>query len=314
LINEGFVEETGVTSGVRPGKPATSLAVREDSCDIIALDLSAQDILRAGVYSLRGEKRAESSLALEGRVAEEAVDVVLELIQKTIPLATHRILGIGIGSPGIVDDAGTVLAAPNLNWREVNLQEIVTDRFGFPAVVQNDANAAVMAEKVFAEASPDLVRVQISRGVGAGVLLKGSLVLGSGGAAGEIGHLVIEHKGLECSCGKQGCLETWISVPSLRLRLESDEAHSGTIMAEAGRRLGMALAPIVAALDLQHIIVGGPLDLIDETFINACQSLIIERTYSEFRRELSVKPSSLGHEAVLKGAVSLVLRATLGVS
>lgn len=314
LIEDGLVTETGMTVDVRPGKPAATLAVREDNCDIIALDLSAPETLRGGVFSLRGVKRAETSLNLEGRVSDAAVDAVLDIVDQTIKQATRPILGIGVGSPGIVDTDGRVIVAPNLEWRNVDLQSTIERRFGVHTVVQNDANVAVVAEKSFADSSSDLVRVQISRGVGAGVLLSGSLIIGPSAGAGEIGHVVIEHKGLTCSCGKQGCLETWISVPRLRQRLAENPSKTEEILSEAGRRLGMALAPIVSALDLQEIIIGGPEDLIDGRFLEACESLTIERTHSEFRRDLSVKLSSLGNEAVLLGAVSLVLRTTLGVS
>ncbi|MCL2736048.1 MAG: ROK family transcriptional regulator [Propionibacteriaceae bacterium] len=314
LIDEGLVAETGMTSGARPGKPAATLAVRDDTCDIMALDLSAPDVLRAGIYSMRGENRARVSLDLDGRTGPEAVDAVLELAERCASLATRPILGVGVGTPGTVDTQGTVIAAPNFDWYGVDLQDILAERLQVTTVIQNDANAAVIAETAFSEAGPTLVRVQISRGVGAGILLSGSLVLGTAAAAGEIGHVVIEHQGAMCSCGKRGCVETWISAPALQRRLSHESARREDVLAEAGRRLGMALAPIVAALDLTEVVVGGPEDLIDSVFIRACQDLIVERTRSQFRQEFTMRQSSLGGEAVLLGAVSLVMRTTLGVS
>ena len=314
LIDEGLVRETGITTGLRPGKPAATLDVREDTFDIMALDLAGPEILRAGLYSVRGAKRDEVSANLEGRTGEDATALTVDLARDCAGKATRPILGIGVGSPGAVDAFGTVIAAPNLDWHGVPLQDIISTRLGLPTVVQNDANTAVIAEKAFADGSSTLLRVQITRGVGAGILLSGSLVLGTSGAAGEIGHVVIDRQGALCSCGKRGCLETWISVPSLRARLAKKGSSSHEILAEAGRRLGMALAPVVAALDLQDVILGGPEDLLGGSFISACAELICERTHSEFRRDISMKLSSLGNEAVLLGAVSLVLRTTLGVS
>ena len=313
LIEAGLVEETGMAPGVRPGKPAATLAVREDSCDIVALDLSASDQLRAGVYSLKGVSRAQTTVNLDGRTGADAVQTVLDLTARCVSLATKPILGIGVGSPGTVDLSGTILAAPNLGWQNLPLQDMIAERFSLPTIVQNDANAAVIAEKVFSDAGSTLLRVQISRGVGAGVLLSGSLVLGSSAAAGEIGHVVIEHDGRPCSCGKRGCLETWISVPALSGRL-SAQAVREDVVEEAGRRLGMALAPVVVALDLPEVVLGGPADLIDSTFLAACLGLVLERTHSDFRQDLTMRLSSLGNEAVLLGAVSLVLRTILGVS
>lgn len=314
LIDEELVQETGLTVGIRPGKPAATLAVREDTRDILALDLSSADAFRAGVYTIRGGKKAETSVDLGGRRGEDAMDAVMELIDSCRAQARRPILGIGIGSPGAVDAFGTVIAAPNLGWDDLPLQDIVAERFGLPTVVHNDANTAVIAEKAFADASCNLLRVQISRGVGSGILLSGTVVLGTDGAAGEIGHVVIDRKGALCSCGKRGCLETWISVPALRERIAAAPDDADETLAEAGRRLGMALAPVVVALDLHEIILGGPQDLVGGVFLDECQGLIIERTHSQFRRDISMKLTSLGDEAVLLGAVSLVLRTTLGVS
>jgi len=314
LIDEGLIQETGITTGMRPGKPAATLDVREDTFDIMALDLAGPETWRAGLYSVRGVKRAEVSSDLEGCTGEDAVAVTVDLAKKCAAQANRPILGVGVGSPGTVDAFGTVIAAPNLDWHGVALQDIMAAELDLPVVVQNDANAAVIAEKAFADGGSTILRVQISRGVGAGILLSGALVLGTSGAAGEIGHLVIERQGEMCSCGKRGCLETWISVPSLRQRLKDTQDSRDEILAEAGRRLGMALAPVVAALDLQDIVLGGPEDLLGGAFVEACNGLITERTHSEFRRDLSMKLSTLGDEAVLLGAVSLVLRTTLGVS
>jgi predicted NBD/HSP70 family sugar kinase len=314
LIDHGLVAETGMTSAVRPGKPAATLGVREDTRDIVALDLSAPDIARAGTYSLKGVKRDEAILDLSGRTGAAAAAVVLRLVETCLERAQRTILGIGVGSPGAVDAFGTVIAAPNLGWYSLALQDMISEQFGLPTAVQNDASAAVVAEKTFADAGNDLVRVQISRGVGAGVLLGGTLVVGTSAAAGEIGHVVIEHQGALCPCGKRGCLETWISVPALRRRLAADVMAREEILSEAGRRLGMALSPVVATLDVPEIVVGGPEDLMGGAFLQACQDLVIERTHSDFRRDPSVKLSYLGNEAVLLGAVSLVLRTTLGVS
>jgi len=314
LIDEGLIQETGITAGLRPGKPAATLDVREDTCEIMALDLSGPEILKAGLYSVRGVKKDEVSLNLDGRTGEAAMAAVVELALLCAAKATHPLLGIGVGSPGAVDAFGTVIAAPNLDWHGVSLNDIISSRLDLPTVVQNDANTAVIGEKTFADGAATMLRVQISRGVGAGILLSGSMVLGTSGAAGEIGHVVIERDGALCSCGKRGCLETWISVPALRQRLQADPDRHDEILAEAGRRLGMALAPIVAALDLQEVVLGGPNALLAGPFLSACLGLITDRTHSEFRRDLKITLSSLGDEAVLLGAVSLVLRTTLGVS
>ncbi|MDR0847685.1 MAG: ROK family transcriptional regulator, partial [Propionibacteriaceae bacterium] len=280
LIDESLVEETGWTAGIRPGKPAATLAVRADTYDIVALDMSAPDKVLGGVFSLYGEQRTALSIDLAGRTGQAAIDALLDMVGQCVSAATHPILGIGVGTPGTVDAVGSVISAPNLAWHEVPLQDMIFERFDLPVAVQNDANAAAVAERSFTDCPSSFIRVQVTKGVGAGILLSGSLILGGSAAAGEIGHVVIERDGVTCSCGKQGCLETWISVPALRGRVEADSGSQDEILAEAGRRLGMALAPVVAALDLHDIVLGGPADLLGGPFLQASQELIIDRTHS----------------------------------
>lgn len=312
LIADELIAETGTTTGARPGKPATMLSVRDDSRDIIALDLSAPQTITGGVYSPRGQARHRAQRDLGTATGEAAYAAVLDLAQELIATATRPILGIGVGSPGTVDRRGTVIAAPNLAWHGLPLQQRLIEALDLPVHVENDANAAVLAEQAYAEGPANLIRIQISRGVGAGLLIAGSVVIGTSAAAGEIGHVVIDHGGAPCPCGKNGCLETWLSVPSLRHRMLTDEPTE--VLAEAGRRLGMALSPVVGMLDLNDIVVGGPAELIDGHLLANAQQVVTERTRSDFRGEVRLRLSSLGDDAVLLGAVALVRRIHLGVS
>lgn len=312
LIADDLVIETGTTADSRPGKPATMLSVRDDSRDIIALDLSAPQAISGGVFGLRGQARHLAQRDLGTATGEAAYDAVLDLARELIGAATRPVLGIGVGTPGTVDRRGTVIAAPNLAWHGLPLQQRLAEALDLPVHVENDANVAVLAERAFADGPANLIRVQVSRGVGAGLLIAGSVVTGISAAAGEIGHVVIEHGGAPCPCGKNGCLETWLSVPSLRRRMAADDPAE--VLAEAGRRLGMALSPVVGMLDLNDIVVGGPAELMDGPLLAAAQQVVTERTHSDFRGEVRLRLSSLGSDAVLLGAVALVRRIQLGVS
>ncbi len=191
----------------------------------------------------------------------EALDAARALAADLARAATCPILGLGVGTPGTVDRSGTVLWAPNLHWTDLPLQQLLADDLGLPVRVENDANVAVLAERRFAGGPGDLVRIQFSRGVGAGLLVGGHLVHGAASDAGEIGHVTIGGEdGPLCGCGKTGCLEAWASVPVLRGQLEADPA--GRRDPGLGRTLGLALAPVVGMLGLQHIVVGGPADVI----------------------------------------------------
>jgi predicted NBD/HSP70 family sugar kinase len=320
LIDAGLVAERGTAPSAGPGKPAIGLEIRTDARDIIAFDIAQPATVRIGVYDLAGGQRSVATASLGAARGGDAVAALGELAAAAIANADRPVLGVGIGSPGIVDAEGKVLSAEILGWTDVPLQALLAERLGVPVVVLNDANAAASAERSFGGGLADAIRVTITDGVGAGIMLGGELLIGKSAAAGEIGHVVVEYGGDHCRCGKDGCLETWISVPALNRRLRAGANIGGgpgsrsEILAEAGRRLGMALAPVVAALDVNEVVIGGPIDLLRGVFVTSAADLVSERTHSRFRADTTVRLSALGSEAVLLGAASLIRLSTLGIS
>src|SRR6195952_887132 len=251
LILEGLVIETGQREDARPGKPATMLDLNRNAFQIIGIDLSEYAIFRGAVLDLDGQILARAELPLAGATGADATALVTRLAETLVAAATLPILGLGVGSPGVVDLAGVVLSAPNLGWANETLQADLAARFNIPVVVANDANAAALAEHSFGEADSDMMLVKVGHGVGAGLLLDGTPLFGSRFAAGEIGHVVVgTDGGAECVCGKHGCLETWLATPRLEKAIAADPAARGEILTEAGQRLGIALAPVVGALNL----------------------------------------------------------------
>ena len=201
------------------------------------------------------EERAAAVDAAQGRGVDPAV--VVELVLATIARSPYPVLGIGIGTPGLVDRNGTVRTAPNLGWTDVPLQALVAEATGLPVLVSNDSDAATQAELSASPGSEDMVLVHVGRGVGCGIVTGGRRVSGAHHAAGEIGHVTVGTDGGEdCPCGKRGCLETWLSIPRLRAALDSPDGHE--VVEAGGERLGVALAPIVAALDLSEVVLAGP--------------------------------------------------------
>jgi predicted NBD/HSP70 family sugar kinase len=238
-------------------------------------------------------------------------------VQTLISQATAPILGIGVGSPGVVDLGGVVLSAPNLGWHDVALQAGLAARFPFPVLVANDANAAVLAEHSFGGAESDTMLIKVGHGVGAGLLLGGTPLFGSRFAAGEIGHVVVgTDGGDECACGKRGCLETWLATPRLdaKLAAAASSAAREEILREAGHRLGIALAPVVGALNLAEIVLSGPINLLDGPLALATIETLRSRTMAEFHGDLTLRMTTLGEDIVMRGAAVMVLSGQLGVS
>jgi predicted NBD/HSP70 family sugar kinase/biotin operon repressor len=315
LIAEGLVVETGQREDARPGKPATLLELDRTAFQIIGIDLSEYSIFRGAVLDLDGQIVHRAEVPLGGATGADATALVIELTESLVAQATLPILGLGVGSPGVVDLAGVVLSAPNLGWLGEDLQGILSTRFGLPVVVANDANAAALAEHSFGDADSDMMLVKVGHGVGAGLLLDGTPMFGSRFAAGEIGHVVVgTDGGLECVCGKHGCLETWLATPRLEKAIAASPQARAEILTEAGQRLGIALAPVVGALNLAEIVLSGPTELLDGPLALATIETLRSRTMAEFHGDLTLRMTTLGEDIVMRGAAVMVLSAQLGVS
>jgi predicted NBD/HSP70 family sugar kinase len=316
LMADGLVLELGQREDVRPGKPATLIDLNRGGFQIVGLDLSEHAVFRGAVLDLDGNILARAEVALEHRVGEAALALVIDLTRRLVSASTAPLLGIGVGSPGVVDLGGVVLTAPNLGWVDVALQQTLADEFGVGVIVANDANAAVLAEHSFGDADSDAMLVKVGHGFGAGLLLGGTPLFGSRFAAGEIGHVVVgTDGGATCVCGKVGCLETWLSIPNLTAKLAGSEpVDRDAVLVEAGQRLGIALAPVVGALNLSEIILSGPTELLDGVLAQATVETLRSRTMAEFHGFLTLRMTALGQDIVLRGAAVMVLSDSLGVS
>lgn len=317
LVADGIVIEKGVREAQGPGKPATLVDIDREGHQIIGLDLSGPDVFHGAVLSLDGDIITRREVArpetADGDAALAAVSVLARGLTSD---ATAPILGVGVGTPGVVSPRGVVLKAPTLGWTEVALERLIHDQLALPVLVANDANAAVLAEYTFGGAQGDIMLVKVGRGVGSGMLAGGQPMLGSHFAAGEIGHVTVGTDGGPlCACGKVGCLEAWLAVPALTARVAAAPASDRHgILTDAGERLGIALAPIVGALDLSEIVLSGPTELLDGALASATVETLRTRTLAQFHDNVRVRMTEQGQDIVLRGAAVMVLSARLGVS
>lgn len=313
LLGAGRVVELGTSQKVRPGKPATLVDVNRSGLQAVGLDLAAHDALRAGVLDLDGNilVRAER---LVGKASGDAVlSLVIDLVAEIVAAASAPLLGIGVGTPGIVGPGGVVEQAPNLGWRDIDLRAPLAERTGLPVFVVNDADAAAHAERTFGSGGDDMLLVKVGRGVGAGLIVGGSRVRGAHHAAGEIGHVVVgTDGGARCSCGKRGCLEVWAAAPRLQQALGKGAGRD--VLRDAGERLGIALAPVVAALDLSEVVLSGPVDLLEGELREALDATLRARLLRRPHTGLTVRLATDPGDIVLRGAVALVLWDQLGVA
>jgi len=191
LIDSGHAVELGPSDVVRPGKPGTLVDVNRTGLQTIGVDLAEHEVLRAAVLDLDGNILVRAERAIGDDTGQSVVDTVLDLVAETVAAATAPLLGIGIGTPGIVGPGGVVGTAPNLGWSDVPLRELVSAATGLPVFVVNDADAAGTAEVRFgagAGRSGVIVVVTLGTGIGSALFVDGTLVPNT-----ELGHLHLHH-------------------------------------------------------------------------------------------------------------------------
>jgi predicted NBD/HSP70 family sugar kinase len=330
LIATGLLRELGQGTSAG-GKPPTLLALNERGRDIVAIDLGHRPF-RAALVDLSGRihERIDAGGIAESPVGEAANETAMELIGNLIAKATAPVLGIGVGTPGVVDPDGRVLEATNLDWHGVDLATELRDRFNLPVSIANDAQVAALAE--FRRHPADhrnLLLVKLGTGVGAGVVLNGSLYKGQHSAAGEIGHVRVVDDGESCRCGNRGCLETVASVPAILRRLGADPqqtpwdalALAGLVgeqpvrqaLAEVGRHLGTVLSNVVAMLDVGHVVLAPELLNAGDVLVEAVRNELSSRILPATADLIEIRVTQLGGDLVLAGAASAVLADRLGV-
>lgn len=321
LMERGHVVELGQSGEVRPGKPAILVDINRQGLQVIGVDLSSESALRAAVLDLDGNILESLERTVGTATGEAVVGQLLELVSETAAKATAPLLGIGVGSPGIVSADGVVLTAPNLGWSGVPLRELLEQHTGLPTLVSNDADAAVHADHTFGGGCDDEILVKIGRGVGSGVIVGGQRARGAHSAAGEIGHVTVgTDTGAPCKCGRTGCLETWMSAPSLERALaeaaagENPEAATAVVYKEAGERLAIALAPVVGVLDLAEVVLAGPRHLLGGPLLDAVQQTLLARLLHQDPAPVTVRLAEDPQDIVLRGAAVMVLWNQLGVA
>jgi N-acetylglucosamine repressor len=332
LLGDGVVREVGrgPSSG---GKAPILIEVDDDARLVVGLDLG-EEHFAGSLVNLRGEIRRTVELPVGGRDGEAAVELVFALLDQLLEGSTAPLLGIGIGTPGLVDSrTGTIRRAVNLDWRELPLGRIVSERYGVPTNIANDSQAAALAEYTYAGEGrvPNLITIRVGRGVGAGLVLRGALFQGDGSGAGEIGHIVVDDGGALCRCGRNGCLETVAGMraietrataaaarptdlAALRRAIDAGEPWAIEIATEAGAWLGRAIAALIGALDVERIILLGPVTELGEPWLAAVRHEAASRALGQLSERTEISVGAPTMNVVIRGASALLVARELGLS
>ena len=334
LLARGIVQEVGYGKTVASGgRRARLLEFNDASAAYLGICLGVR-VTSVGLADARGEIRVRREVPTlhgdpEATVASAAA-LVAEVCEEA-GFPRDRLQAVGVTIPGMVDAAtGRVAMAPNLDWAEVPIRDMLTAALGVPVVVSNATSAGAIAESRagVAKGVRSFVWAYVGTGVGAGIVLDGHVFSGTQGFSGEIGHCAVVDGGLECACGMRGCLETLVSgraiVRAAQAALAAGEATSLValtdldaaavataaragdsvalrIFAEVGQHLGVGISYLVNILDPQMVVLGGGL--------MGAADLLLEGTRASMARHslkggrIPVVVSALGDDAGLIGSV-----------
>ncbi|GHD92395.1 sugar kinase [Streptomyces naganishii JCM 4654] len=336
LFRAGWLREGagGPVDSPLGGRPSITLEFDDAHAVVLAADLDTRHA-RAAVLTLTGELLAEHSGVL---AVEDGPDAVLgelgrwfgELLLRTGRDA-REVCGVGLAVPGPVDsESGRVVQPPIMpGWDGYDIRgrlaRAVTEHTGAPPVpvlVDNDANLMAYGEQRTGHPGCSaFVLVKVSTGIGAGVVVGGSIYRGIDGGAGDIGHIRVGADAL-CRCGSRGCLAAVASggavarrlaeagVPAasgsdVRELLAAGHPQATALAREAGRRVGDVLATVVTLLNPGVLMVAG--DLAGTPFLTGVRELLYQRALPRSTAHLDVVTSRLGERAGLVGAGALVV-------
>ncbi len=290
---------------------------------VLGVDVGGTKIA-AGRVNERAELLATTTLATR---AAEGFDVSFaQIVRAAEECLTADVAAIGICAPGPLNPkTGVVLNPPNLpGWRDVPLAELLSRRFGLPCKLENDANAAGLAETLFgaARGHAGVLYVTLSTGIGTGIILDGKIHHGANGAAGEGGHVTIDYRSeAVCNCGTPGCIEALASGSALARRGPAPEElarriHEGDpravrVLDEWSEMLAAWLGGMINLLDPEIIVIGGGLSRIGEPLYTRLRERTPRRTINRSAARTPIVPAALGEHTGVLGAAAVALARTL---
>ena len=346
LLERHLIHETGIASA-GTGRPATMLEINPLAGGIVGVELGV-DFVAVALTDFTGNILWSQTIDADPTVAyDKTLRKTLNLAQKAIAFCKEKelyILGLGFATPGTVNlENGLLIFAPNLNWRNVPLKAFFTEHTGLKVFVENDANAAAVAEHLFGAARRchNFVFVFAGVGIGGGLFLDGKLHRGNNGYAGEIGHspIMLEPFQIPCHCGNSGCWETYanqnsiiqrvqtrlegkknsiitqmiaeqkspLSISLIKKAADAGDSDALEALVEAGKAMGLGFASIINILNPEKIILGGPLSVVGDYLLPTIRSVAPRHSLPEMRPTVEIILSSFETTASLIGAISIVV-------
>ncbi len=310
----------------------------------IGIDLGGTTV-KTALVNANGKIISQVKLpALAEQNPQAVVGQVKKTIEEILSLSKGKsISGIGIAAAGIVENPGGIVKSPPnfKDWDVVPLGEEISKTFGLKVEVDNDANAAAVAEAKFGAGKnyPDFLFIIWGTGVGGGIILNNHIYRGPHGGAGEVGHISIDYKGVQCNCGARGCVEAYIGQRYLSKRTtdqlsahpqskihqfidgditklepihisqaaEAGDEFARGMLVEAGQFLGVALAGVMNTMDLRVTIIGGGVSAVGNFVYDTIRQTTMNFVQKPLRPGIKILRAELGNDAGMLGAAGMVL-------
>lgn len=253
-------------------------------------------------------------------------DQALELQRAHLP--DQPVQAVGVALAALVDRSGTVASWPNRpHWRGLAFRSLLAERLSVPTVIEDDANAAALAEYTHGAGRGygHVLVLMAGTGIGAGLILDGRLFRGRNGWAGELGHLVVQPDGPLCACGQRGCLQMLAAgraleraalaqglsdVPALIAAASHEHPQAQAAIMESGRWIGLAAANVVNLLDLEAVVIGGGLLGLGAAWWSAIEETLYANLLNGDVRRVGLHRAELLDDVGLLGALALASQLT----
>lgn len=330
LHEEGVLLAHAAEKGGR-GQPPVPLSLNPDGGYSIGFHIEQHRIIGV-LLDLLGQTVAQVTLTVSYPTFEQALPLVLDAVKGfRQQRPAGRFLGVGIALPGPFSVEGMTAVGPTAmsGWDAPDIAERLQGETGLAVLIENDATAATMGERLYGIASEltNFVHLFIGSGLGAGLYLDNRLYSGHWHNAGEIGHMTVIPGGKACSCGNQGCLERYISIAALLEHLglpaehdfcawdANDQALDANVevwLAEAAPALRQAINILESVLDPQTILISGFLpEAILARLITRLEPLSRSVSSRAERQYPRIQMGAAGQDAVALGAAALMILAEI---
>lgn len=308
---------------------------------VMSLDGSEMHGLKSGLTLA-----AEGPEAVIGRISSMVNDAIDTTMNAT-GVSRDAFMGVGVGAPGTVDrESGTVIKAPNLNWHERKLAAPLSELVGLPVQIDNDANCATYGEWWLgaARGGVNVIGITIGTGVGGGIIIDRKVYHGSGDAAGEIGHTIIDLDGRRCGCGNYGCLEAYASGSAIAGRArealandepsilrsmvdgdlsritaalvyeagEQDDIVALEIVRDTARILGAGIANLLNIFNPDVVVLAGGVTRAGDALFEPLRKEVRRRAFRSVSDRCKIVPGSLPGTAGVIGAAAALIAQTTG--